>query len=142
MSTHDFLHDPSGGFHEEQIDAALDAVEFHHQHIAPMVRQCNRHLNDLLGRCPNSPSGDWVTADVEGNATFRLVDVADVARLGVILENISRRLDLEEMGAVAPSRASLRLFLQTLIRDHQVPVEGASIHLGARRNHRNLRKGR
>lgn len=148
MSISDSFRDPSHGSEPDdtrpdapEISEALDRVQFRVQHIDPIVRDCNRNMTDLLGPCPNTASGNWITVDDDLNVTVGVSDVVDVARLGAALEDISRRIDLAETGTRVQSNGSLRQYLEMLARDHTVPVQGGSIHLGARRNNRNLKKG-
>lgn len=148
MSISDSFRDPSHGSEPEdmrpdapEISEALERVQFRVQHIDPIVRDCNRHLVDMLGQCPNTASGNWVTVDEEGNASFGLRDIVDVARFGTVLAEVARRIDLTETGSRVPSAGSLRQYLELLARNHDVAAQGQSLHLGTRRNNRNLKKG-
>lgn len=148
MSISDSFRDPSHGSEPDgtrpdapEISEALDRVQFRVQHIDPIVRDCNRNMADLLGPCPNTDSGNWITLDEDLNVTVGVSDVVDVARLGAVLEDISRRIDLAATGSRVKPDGSLRQYLEMLARNHNVPVQGDSIHLGTRRNNRNLKKG-
>ncbi|MEY4366511.1 MAG: hypothetical protein RLZZ305_1855 [Actinomycetota bacterium] len=146
MSVNDPLHDPANGAeppHPDapEVQAAFDRVQFRTQHVDPIVRDCNRHLVDLLGPCPNTATGNWVSVDDDGNATVAVNDVVDVARLGAAFVELARRVDLAETGTKVQSTASLRRYLEDLALGRIAPAEGTSLHLGARRNNRNLKKG-
>ena len=148
MSISDSFRDPSHGSEPDdtrpdapEISEALDRVQFRVQHIDPIVRDCNRNMVDLLGPCPNTASGNWITVDDDLKVTVGLRDIVDITRFGTALAEIARRIDLADTGTRVQSNGSLRQYLEMLARDHTVPVQGDSIHLGSRRNNRNLKKG-
>jgi hypothetical protein len=148
MSISDSFRDPSHGSAPDnarpdapEISAALENVQFRVQHVDPLVRDCNRHLIDLLGPCPNTDSGNWVSVDDEGAASIAVHDIVDIARLGAALEQIARTVDLAEAGSTVKSDASYRRHLELVALDNTVPAQGQSLHLGTRRNNRNLKKG-
>jgi len=102
------IHAPSGdpsqhGYSFDSVAESLDALEYRIRHAEPVVRDFNRQLTDLIGQCPNTACGNWVTLDDQLNVTVH-VDFADMLRLATAFQRIGRELDFAELRRMLPSR--------------------------------------
>lgn len=136
--------DPSAGLPADEVKslaAALAAAEFRAQHLEPVVRDLNRHLVDLIGQCPNTACGNWVTLDDGESVTFHL-DVADVLRLSTAFQDIGRVINLESVRRSLPTRQSVHHFLVETVERVRNQGWGESIHLNVRKPFGFFGKGR
>ena len=91
--------------------ASLADTEFRVQHAEPIVRDLNRNLVQLLGECPNTGCGNWVTlSETDNNVTFHL-DLLDVLRISSALAKIGETVALADIRRSIPGRKSLGGYL-------------------------------
>ena len=136
--------DPAPGFPADEIQslvAALADTEFRVQHAEPIVRDLNRHLADLIGQCPNTASGCWVTLNPDNTVTLH-ADLTDVLRIGTALQRVGSIVSLAEVRRSLPSRKSLHLFLVEKVEQVRLQEWVESVHLNVRRPFGFFGKGR
>lgn len=146
MSTDPFnlSPDPEHGLPVDDVQsllAALAHTEFRVQHAEPLVRDLNRNLADLVGQCPNTASGCWVSLNDDNIVTLH-ADLTDVLRLSTALQQVGRTVSLAEIRRSLPSRKSLHLFLVEKVEQVRNQRYGYSIHLNVRKPFGFFGKGR
>ena len=148
MSISDSFREPSHGSEPDdtrpdapEISEALDRVQFRVQHVEPIARSCNRRLVDLLGPCPNTATGNWITVDDDGKFEFHVNDVVDAERLNNILAEIERRVELEEVRAAAPVGTSHRPYADRGAKGDHSAVAPQSVHIVNRKGRGLYEKG-
>lgn len=137
--------DPSAGFPADDVQSlqqALASTEFRVQHSEPVVRDLNRHLVDLIGQCPNTACGNWVTLQDDGRTVFH-IDLADALRLSTAFQKIAEKLELASVRRLLSSRGSTVAYLQRAFHDFwSAKTEAESVHIVARKGRGLFRKGR
>ena len=137
MSTHP--NDPSNGFNPsehginaEDLGQILANAELRLLDSEPKVRDFNRNIADLLGECPNTATGNWLTLNEDGSVTFH-IELVDVLRLSTAFQKIAERISLNEVRRSLPSRQSLSYELTNIVRATFTAAREASVHLEARK---------
>ena len=152
MSTHP--NDPSNGFdpsehgiNAEDLAEIMASAEFRALDSEPKVRDFNMNFADLLGECPNTASGKWLTLEDGGSVIFH-IKLVDVLRLSTAIQKIAERISLDEVRRSLPSRRSFMYELVEMVRGHKNnagemrrSVADKSVHLGNRKVRKNRRKG-
>lgn len=136
-------NDPTAGFSPAEAQAithALLQMESRVLHSEPIVRDLNRALTDVLGSCPCTDDGVWVTLDQDGSVQFHL-ELADVLRLSTAFQKIDCELSLEDVRRSLPSRQSLLQTLEASVKASSHGRSRESVHIAARRNNRLFKKG-
>lgn len=138
MSISDSFRDPSHGSEPDdtrpdaaEISEALERVAYRLQHVDPIVRSCNRRLVDMLGQCPNTESGNWVTVDDDDQVQFHVGDLADVQWLNNVLAEIESRLELGEVRAAAPVSSAQRPYAENVVNKNRTATACQSVHIVA-----------
>lgn len=99
---------PTGGepaFTAQDLATSFAAIEVEVMDLEPKVRELNRQLVALLGRCPGSETGNWayLARDDEGGfcVAFETLPMDKVLHL---VSHIERALNVleEEGGAIIP----------------------------------------
>ncbi|MBM3638612.1 MAG: hypothetical protein FJW98_04160 [Actinobacteria bacterium] len=87
-----------------------DQQSIQHQvrHCEPITRDLNRHLTDLLGRCPVTTDGRWVQlveshSYADGEVVFPALPVKEALRLATALQTISIEVSLSDVRGVIPA---------------------------------------
>lgn len=127
--------DPSEGIPAHDIQSlatSLIDTEFRVQQTEPLVRDLNRHLTELIGCCPNTGSGVWVTLQSDGTVTFHLQG-ADVLRLAAAFEKIAGTVALDDVRRSLPPRQSLHGHLVETVERIRSQAWRDSVHLNVRR---------
>lgn len=151
MSTHP--NDPSNGFNPsehginaEDLGQIMANAEFRLLDSEPKVRDFNRNIADLLGECPNTATGNWLTLNEDGSVTFH-IELVDVLRLSTAFQKIAERVSLNEVRRSLPSRQS---FMYGLVEMFSEKKQGhnkyrasaeQSVHLGGRKKNKFRKKG-
>lgn len=152
MSTHP--NDPANGFdpfehgiNPEDLATILANAEFRALDSEPKVRDFNRNIADLLGECPNTASGRWLTLADDGTVTFH-IELVDVLRLSTAFQNIADRISFDEVRRSLPSRQSFTYQLVEMVRgqkkhagDIRRSLADKSVHLVNRKARKGRRKG-
>ncbi len=84
------------------------AIQHHVRHCEPVTRDLNRHLTDLLGRCPVTVDGRWVqlvesSTYSDGEVVFPALPVKEALRLATALQTISIEVSLSDVRGVIPA---------------------------------------
>jgi hypothetical protein len=151
MSTHP--NDPTNGFNPsehginaEDLEQILTNAEFRLLDSEPKVRDFNRNIADLLGECPNTATGNWLTLNEDGTVTFH-IHLVDVLRLSTAFQKIGESISLKEVRRSLPSRQSFMYELVEMFREkkpannkHRASAE-QSVHLGGRKKYKFRKKG-
>ena len=87
-----FPNDPSWSPDQQSIQHQV-------RHCEPVTRDLNRHLTDLLGRCPVTIDGRWVQlvesrSYADGEVVFPALPVKEALRLATALQTISIEVSL------------------------------------------------
>lgn len=107
MSTHDPINDhfddPFGGSSGELVTR----IERELCHSRPIVNDLNRSLTDLLGPCPVTADGHWVTLVVsdenpDGDVAFPQLPMHEALRLSTALAHIDAEVDLNDIRQSLP----------------------------------------
>ena len=69
-------NDPFEGFDPNEFDTSFAAIEKAITSSEPIVRDFNRHFTDLLGACPTTDDGKWLTLNNDGEVAFHLTLVS------------------------------------------------------------------
>ena len=111
MSTSSFPFSDGDSSHNElseSVTTVAVAIEKLVLDFEPKARELNRYLTSLLGRCPSSPSGTWVSisSDDEGNPclVFASVDFSSALHLVARLSEITTVLEDNEPAFVSNNR--------------------------------------
>jgi len=96
-----FPNDPSWSPDQQSIQHQV-------RHCEPITRDLNRHLTDLLGRCPVTTDGRWVQlveshSYADGEVVFPALPVKEALRLATALQNISIEVSLSDVRGVIPA---------------------------------------
>ena len=152
MSTHP--NDPSNGFdpsehgiNAEDLAEILAKAEIRTLDSEPKVRDFNMNIAELLGECPNTASGKWLTLEDDGSVVFH-IELVDVLRLSTALQKIAELVSLGEIRRSLPSRQSFKYELMEMYREKKkVAVNklstafGSSVHLKDPKARKGRRKG-
>ena len=138
MSTHP--NDPSNGFdpfehgiNAENLAEILAKTELRALDSEPKVRDFNLNIADLLGECPNTASGKWLTLEDDGSVIFH-IELVDVLRLSTAFQKIAERISFDEVRRSLPSRQSFTYQLVEFTRQKFLAAEQKSVHLGGRKS--------
>lgn len=111
MSTSSFPFSDGDSSHNEFPESVFaDALDIEKSVLdfEPKARELNRYLTSLLGRCPSSPNGAWVSisCDNEGNPclVFSSVDFSSALHLVARLSEINSILEDNEPAFVSNNR--------------------------------------
>jgi hypothetical protein len=101
FSSDSFPNDPSWSPDQQSVEHQV-------RHCEPVARDLNRHLTDLLGRCPVTTDGRWVqlvesSAYTDGEVVFPALPVKEALRLATALQAISIEVSLSDVRSVIPA---------------------------------------
>lgn len=151
------FHDPEDGSTAQpqgfdpvqltELQQVFADLQFRTQHSEPVVRDFNRHFIDLLGQCPNTPCGNWLTLHEDGTVQLH-IDLVDVIRLSTALRTIAEDVELGDVRRKLPKKGATLAYLQSTVRqdsllkhsDGQFAVK--SVHLKPAKGRGLFRKGR
>ena len=96
-----FPNDPSWSPDQQSIQHQV-------RHCEPVTRDLNRHLTDLLGRCPVTIDGRWVQlvesrSYADGEVVFPALPVKEALRLATALQTISIEVSLSDVRGAIPA---------------------------------------
>jgi len=122
-------NDPFEGFDPNEFDTSFAAIEKAITSSEPIVRDFNRHFTDLLGACPTTDDGKWLTLNSDGEVAFHLT-LVDAFRLTTAMQEIERLIDTADVRTKVPSYKKALEYVPTLFTQLQMK---SSPHLVRRR---------
>ena len=112
-------NDPFEGFDPNEFIDSFAAIEKAITSSEPIVRDFNRHFTDLLGACPTTDNGQWLTVSNDGEVAFHIT-LVDAFRLTSALQEIQRLIDTEDVRVKVPSYKKALEYVPTLFTQLQL----------------------